>query len=408
MKKMVTDTMLLPAYAARFACIGADCEDTCCAGWGITLDKDSFRHYQASFDPVLRPLFNKHVKRYAHSKSSRDYGHIKLVQDDCRNCGLLSEKQLCLIQERLGEGALSDTCAYYPRTVHRLGDLHQMTLTLSCPEAARQALLMEDAFDFLGLEQTVSLDHITPVTPKAGLSLAAMDDVRTLMVQILRSPDIPLNQRLRLIGSCCERLTALLERKDPGALSDLLLEMEADLDSGAAMAPLAGLPDLPEVQAQIASAFFRAGRESFQSGHVRQVLEQAASGLGFQGAEVPGGSDLVKAYGAGLARLAPALEAVPWLLEHFLLNEFLREVFPWSQGNPRRHHAALVIRFATVRLILAGRAAACEATLTPMELAETVQVACRRYVHDVSFTRSAEKALTQMGWDRFDRLCALV
>lgn len=408
MKKMVTDTMLMPAYAARFACIGGDCEDTCCAGWSIALDKGSFQHYQACFDPVLRPLFSKHVKRYAKSKSSNDYGHIELVKDECRNCGLLSDRRLCLIQERLGEGALCDTCAYYPRATHLIGDLHQMTLSLSCPEAARQALLVEDAFDFVGQEQTVSLDRIICVSPQAGLSLAAMDEVRTLLFQILRSPDITLNQRLRLIGGFCDRLTALLERKDPRALPGLLREMEADLDSGAAMAPLAGLPDLPDVQAQIASAFFRMGRGVARSPHVHKVLEEAARGLGFEGGQIPEGATLVSAYKAGLERLAPALEAVPWLLEHFLLNEFLREIFPWSEGSPRRHHAILVIRFATARLILAGRAAACEATLSPVELAETLQVYCRRYTHDESLTRKAEQALAKIGWDGFERLCALV
>jgi len=129
-KKMVTDTMLMPTYVSRFSCIGGDCEDTCCAGWGVTLDKDTFSQYQSCFDPVLRPLFTKHVKRYAHSKTDHDYGHIELQKDACQSCGLLSDKQLCLIQECLGEEALSDTCAYYPRTVHHLGDLYQVVLSL--------------------------------------------------------------------------------------------------------------------------------------------------------------------------------------------------------------------------------------------------------------------------------------
>ena len=411
MKKMVTDTMLMPTYVSRFSCIGGDCEDTCCAGWGVTLDKESFLHYQACFDPVLRPLFTTYVKRYPHSNSSHDYGHIELQKDACRSCGLLNEKKLCLIHERLGEEALSNTCAYYPRTVHHLGDLHQVVLTLSCPEAARLALLAEDAFGFVGEERTFSQDYISQVQPKHGLSLAAMDDVRVLMFQILRSPDVTLSNRLKVIGQYCDRLTRLIQDRQLETLPAFLQGLEAELDSGAAMAPLAGLEEQPDVQAQISASIFMAfltARKQSHTPHVQQVLGEVAEGLGIQEGVPMDGPALIRAYKLGLDRLAPALAPVPWLLEHYLYNETLRELFPWGQGTPRQHYATLVIRFAIVRLLLAGRAAARETVLTPAELAETIQVACRHYHHDAHFTEYAHHGLAEAGWDSLERLQALL
>lgn len=408
MKKMVTDTMLMPTYVSRFSCIGGDCEDTCCAGWGITLDKESYLRYLACFDPVLRPRFAKHVKRYPKSKSTEDYGHLELLKDEARTCGLLSEKKLCLIQERLGEKALSDTCSYYPRTVHRFGDLHRMTLMLSCPEAARLALLEADAFGFVGEEATVSWGFISEIKPKGGLNLAEMEEVHTLMFQILRSPDVGLSARLKLIGLFCERLTALILKQRTEALPELILEMEKDLESGAAMVPLAGQVELPEVQAHFTGAFYLQGRNPHQSIHVRSVLAEVDRGLGIQPNLAPEGPALIAAYEEGLARLAPAMEAVPWLLEHYLCNEFLREIFPWAKDNPMQHYANLVLRFATARLMLAGRAVASPATLTPFELAETLQVASRRYLHDSNLTRNAEQAMVETGWDSLERLFALL
>lgn len=408
MKMMVTDTMLMPTYVSRFSCIGGDCEDTCCAGWGITLDKESYLSYLACFDPVLRPRFAKHVKRYPHSKSTGDYGHLELLNDESRTCGLLSEKRLCLIHERLGEKALSDTCSYYPRTVHRFGDLHRMTLMLSCPEAARLALLEEDAFGFVGEEATVSWGFISDIKPKGGLTLAEMEEVHTLMFQILRSQDVRLPDRIKLIGLFCERLTGLILKRETKALPELLLEMEGDLESGAAMVPLAGLVELPEVQAQFTGAFYLQGRNPHQSPHVLSILGEVDKGLGIQPSLAPEGPALVAAYEEGLARLAPALEAVPWLLEHYLFNEFLRELFPWAKTTPMQHYANLVLRFATVRLMLAGRAAACGATLTPLELAETIQVASRRYLHDANLTKGSEQAMVDTGWDSLERLFALL
>ena len=348
---------------------------------------------------------------YEHSKTDQDYGHIELQKDACKSCGLLNEKKLCRIQERIGEEALSDTCAYYPRTVHHLGDLHQVVLTLSCPEAARLALLAEDAFGFVGEERTFTLDYISQVQPRPGLSLGAMDDIRTLLFQILRSPDITLPNRLKVIGHYCERLTTLIQKQQFAALPEFLLSLEGELDSGAAMSPLAGQAELPEVQAQITAVTFMAfltARKQSHTPHVQQILDEVTRGLGLQEGKPMDGPSLIRAYELGLSRLAPAIAAVPWLLEHYLFNETLRELFPWGQENPSQHCATVVIRFAMVRLLLAGRAAGRETTLTPAELAETVQVVCRHYHHDAHFAKFALDGLAAAGWDSLERLHTLL
>lgn len=408
MRKTVTDTMLMPTYASRFTCIGGDCEDTCCAGWGVTLDEESYLRYQSCSDPVLGPLFFEHIQKSETSRSSQDFGRIKLRDDVCRSCGLLDDKKLCLIQGRLGEQALSDTCASYPRTIFRFGELHQMTLTLSCPEAARLALLAEDAFGFVGKEQSASLAFITLVNPKFGLTQAVMEDTQALLLQILRSQDVPLSDRLRVIGGFCERLTESMERLQTEAVGSLLDELERDLESGDALAPYAGMTEALDVQAHVATSLSLLGAESFQSPHVQRILGLARDGLGFEGNQLPQGEMLVAAYTKGSERLKRAMEPVPWLFEHFVLNEALRTLFPWGLENPKRQFATLVIRFATIRLILVGRAAAQEAPLTPLELAETVQAACRRYVHDAHYARNLNQVLGGARWEDLNLLLSLL
>ncbi|MFW5672498.1 MAG: flagellar protein FliB, partial [Acetivibrio ethanolgignens] len=38
--------MLMPFYYQEFKCIGEKCPDSCCKGWRITVDEDSWRRYQ--------------------------------------------------------------------------------------------------------------------------------------------------------------------------------------------------------------------------------------------------------------------------------------------------------------------------------------------------------------------------
>ncbi|MBP7619204.1 MAG: flagellin lysine-N-methylase [Geothrix sp.] len=393
MKNLVTETMLMPVYATRFACTGGACEDTCCQGWTVTLDKKSFLQYQSTPDPILRPLVARHVQRNPESRSADDYGCIKLCEDAGRSCPFLNEARLCLLYERLGEKALSSTCADYPRGVFRIGDLHQLTLSLSCPEAARQALLREDAFELVGHPHTVNSETVLPVTPKFGLTVETMDEVRTLNYQLLQSRNIPVEDRLKLVGLFCSRLEERLRIRKLGSVPQLVAEFDADLKSGAALAVVRG--ERPSAQAQLVAALFAEGRKIAHSPHADAVLDEIARGWGIQQGRCPEGDELAQTFEAGLARLEPALAAIPWLLEHFLLNEALREYFPWSCGSPWQHYKWLTVRFALTRFMLVGRAMAQETPLTSEELAETVQVSCRCFAHNGEAFHRFERVIFQ-------------
>lgn len=42
MKKSVK--MIYPSYIEKFQCIGGKCEDNCCIGWDIDIDKETFKN----------------------------------------------------------------------------------------------------------------------------------------------------------------------------------------------------------------------------------------------------------------------------------------------------------------------------------------------------------------------------
>jgi lysine-N-methylase len=129
---------LIPEVNSDFQCLGSDCPDTCCSGWQVNIDKDSFFEYKNNTNPELKDLFLNSIQREKNATAHR-YGTIRLNQKD-NSCGFL-DQGLCKIQKTLGENALSDTCSGYPRITLQHGDMIQQGLTLSCPEAARRMLL---------------------------------------------------------------------------------------------------------------------------------------------------------------------------------------------------------------------------------------------------------------------------
>lgn len=117
-----------PDYYRHFTCIGGKCPDTCCAGWEIVIDDktlEKYRAYPGGFGNRLRNSIN--FKR----KSFKQYD---------RRCAFLNEENLCDIYTEAGEKMFCKTCRQYPRHEEEYENVRELSLSLSCPEAARMIL----------------------------------------------------------------------------------------------------------------------------------------------------------------------------------------------------------------------------------------------------------------------------
>ena len=49
----------VPEYYEKFSCIASRCKDSCCAGWEIDIDEDSYAYYNSVEDSkkvCMRPI----------------------------------------------------------------------------------------------------------------------------------------------------------------------------------------------------------------------------------------------------------------------------------------------------------------------------------------------------------------
>lgn len=124
-----------PNYYKKFHCIAGACPDTCCAGWEIPVDAASERRYREmrKNGAVNNKTFAKKLKKYI-----RDG---RIISDDI-TCPFLNGEGLCEMYLELGPDALCHTCSRHPRHMEDYGNLHEIILLLSCPEAAR--LILEE------------------------------------------------------------------------------------------------------------------------------------------------------------------------------------------------------------------------------------------------------------------------
>lgn len=124
-----------PSYFDEFVCIADKCPDTCCAGWQIMIDEDSLERYKNE-----KGAFGNRLK------NSIDWQEECFYQYDGR-CAFLNDRNLCDLVTELGEEALCETCARYPRHVEEFEDVREWSLSISCPVAAKLVLDGEKALE---------------------------------------------------------------------------------------------------------------------------------------------------------------------------------------------------------------------------------------------------------------------
>lgn len=390
-------TMLIPKYVSRFQCIGPQCEDNCCTGWAVSLDKKTYKLYRNSRHKVLVERFSYVLER-SKKDDVNDYARIKLSQPS-RECPFLEEK-LCAIHRELGAEGLSNTCFDYPRRTWRISGNLQQALLLSCPEAARLALLDADAFDFIQVPLSVRDQSVCSVAWSDSFI-----EARLFCLQLLRTGALDIWQRLAILGVFCEKLNAV----EPSRLAEDLPAILADfmhwIEQNDIVADLGeGMPNYL-AQLQLFSCLLHLNEP--RSGNEKELHDLVVQGLGDPDTSTE--QQRITNYQSGLERMALALGEVPHFFENYLLNETFRDGFPFGHVSPMEHYLRIIFRFGVLRLMLAGLCNADRGTLPkPLIMARMAQTAARRFQHHAHLEDVFCTAIKKNSWDNLVKLFGLL
>jgi lysine-N-methylase len=142
---------LIPDYMKSFQCIGSACEDSCCHGFGVEIDKLTYLKYAHTKEKELKPILNTILKLIDKNRTDMRYAYLEYPED--KRCPMLTEEGWCSIQQKLGEDALSLTCHSYPRVTNEIFQQIEKGATTSCPEIAHLALLNQNGISFEQFEE---------------------------------------------------------------------------------------------------------------------------------------------------------------------------------------------------------------------------------------------------------------
>ena len=184
-------------YVNQFHCLAGGCPDTCCKDWQIILDEDALARYRAMPGPLGEQVRAALVTENGETRFREEGGRCVLLRDD----------GLCPIQAAYGAEALCRTCYTHPRFTEEYGQTAELTLSLSCPEAARLLLTHEAP---LRIETQDDGGPVVPneLDPELYPALLA---ARQAFFRLAQDRSRPIEDRLALILLLARRVQRLLD-----------------------------------------------------------------------------------------------------------------------------------------------------------------------------------------------------
>ncbi|WP_312425731.1 flagellin lysine-N-methylase [Lacrimispora sp.] len=164
----------IPHYYNKFRCVAGECPDTCCAGWAIMIDDLTKKRYQ-----MRKDAFGRRLNQWIDWKN----GSFKQCNG---RCAFLNKDNLCDIYKEAGPGMLCKTCRDYPRHIEEYEGVREISLSLSCEEAAGLILGCEEPVRFLTKE-----DEREESYPDFDFLLfTKLMDARDLILSFLQNRDM--------------------------------------------------------------------------------------------------------------------------------------------------------------------------------------------------------------------------
>ncbi|GAE33037.1 flagellin lysine-N-methylase [Halalkalibacter akibai] len=393
--------ILYPQYVKDFSCIGQKCEDTCCKGWVIDIDKSTYKKYKLlNRKHELKATLDKNIIRNRKSKIDSFYAKVKLKENG--NCPLLDKENLCSVQKQLGEDYLSSTCKVYPRSINRVDDRVEVSLSMSCPEAARLGLLKSNLMIFDEKEDVEEINKlarrkVTTVGKKEDNINFYFWDLRVFSIGLMQNRNYSISERLILLGMFYNKLQTLIVKGDFNKIPNLINDTNENIIQKNDKEGFKKIPTSIEIQVNLTKSILEA-KLGITNERFLKCLEELRVGL--NNSEVVGeDTKIIKSYQENFTNFyQPFMEDNEYIIENYLVNYIYKELFPLNQGlEVFKAYSLLTVHFSIIKLILIGVSGYHEG-LSEEIVIRVIQSYSRTIEHNGIFLRKVLKELEEKGY----------
>lgn len=403
-----------PKHFGEFRCLGAECEDTCCDGWAVTVDKATYSKYQHYPDAGWRARFQQLVAINTAHPTDHDYARIQLAGT---TCPFLSEG-LCSIHKDLGPQYLSVTCASFPRVWNAVNQMLEQSLDLGCPEAARRVLFDSepmalhdgplDGSDF-STARIAAIDTDSDI--HRSKPYQQFRAVRGLVLWILQNRALPVWKRLVILGLFCDKLQELGPALSEDRLSELVQGYQAAISGRLFEDALSQLSGHTGARLETVVELIVARITSdFTNRRFLACYKEFMEGIGWGPKSTM--EEICGRYEDAYSRYcAPFLGRHQHVLEQYLVNYVYRNLFPFGpqestyqlreQIIDRSIHnefMLLAVYYSMIDLLLGGMAGLHKEEFGERQVVQVIYTFTRTFEHSLAFPQRVIQALDEKGW----------
>ncbi len=360
-----------PVYVGRFQCDGRLCDSLCCRyQWDIQFDAKSYERYRRlQEDPVWTDRMARELTWEPEMKC-----HV-FHHSDPDGCSFLREDKLCALQRALGEEVLVDACAEYPRKTHLMPDVLERALCLTCPAAAKEALLAKEPMQF---EQVKLSSHRESYFQRADnaemIRAICFYDLQWTGIAILQERRLKIPERMRMLGDFLKQAEDLVQAgrgEQIGALGEAFpAEQMSSQDSLRTVTPDG---DMETVWRMLSYVTQKSEDDS----------EETSSYIS------RGRSFLAKA--DAVPEAERLLSVHEHMLEHYLVNEYFMELYPCAfMGSFTENYRVFLSLYRMLRFLLLGVAAE-RGALAEQDVLDAVRWMSLRTNHYMGFMEALQE-----------------
>lgn len=213
----------VPEYYDEFSCIASRCKDSCCAGWEIDIDDESYEYYRSVEGPF--------GDRLRESMFVAEDGGYRFKLKGPKRCAMLNDNNLCDLYTALGEEALCEVCTEYPRFSLVYGQVEQKALSLSCEEVGRILFGRTEPEQLIDIELPGDCED----DEEDPQYVAFMEWVQKEAVAILQNRELSITERTREFLAWCDRVQTIInysQAKDDLSILEAWKNQDADREIG--------------------------------------------------------------------------------------------------------------------------------------------------------------------------------
>jgi lysine-N-methylase len=407
-----------PHYGSVFRCIGGGCEDSCCHGMSVLIDKKTYERYQAFPEEGLGSLVAQYVSintdsaqvpLAATTSQAGDSLYARIKPKSSGVCPFLSAERLCGVQKEYGAELLSATCSTYPRALNQVESELEVSLYLSCPQAARQVLLDAGSMGVVGdASAALRVDQVSRLVSGSGpfnKPYRYFWEIRDLVIAMIRDRARPVWQRIFLLGMLCQRLDEVRGEEQDEVVPGVLKTYGEIVSFGGLRDKLERVYGQPAVQLDVVLRLIdqriRAGSPGER---FLECFEAFQRGIGYS-PESTAANDLRRYVEAEERYCRPFFERHPHILENYLQNYVFRTLFPFGREESAHstqqsifdEYMLLMMQYVLVYGLLVGVAGDAREGFGEDHVVKVIQSFAKAVEHSPGFLREMNSFVERRG-----------